>query len=260
MRRMLIISDTHCGSKAGLTPPGHRSSKLSSRNRERSFAEQQTIMWDWFDEEVGKLGKIDVLVVAGDMIDGPDTKTLGSQQITTDSIEQAYMACDIVKRINADKVEMLYGTNYHTGYSTDFEEIISREVGAEKIEAEGDYGFEGVNFNVRHYAPGSSTPYGKGTPLSKERVWQELKSQRYGVPSCDVLIRAHNHYYVAIEEYSGLCISLPCLQGYGTKYGSRVCSRDINIGFVHFDCENGDYKWKPTLLNMELIAPQRKQL
>ena len=45
-----------------------------------------------------------------------------------------------------------------------------------------------------------------------------------------------------------LAMSLPALQGMGSKYGSRRCQKHVDFGLVTITVnENGSFSWKPYL-------------
>ena len=73
MKRVLILSDTHCGSIFGLTPPDYHN----------HYNEIQKVGWDFYEETISNLGNIDLCIVNGDAVDGPGKKDT-RQHITTD--------------------------------------------------------------------------------------------------------------------------------------------------------------------------------
>ena len=48
-----------------------------------------------------------------------------------------------------------------------------------------------------------------------------------------------------------MVIGTPALQGYGSKYGKRICSGTVDFGFIHMDIdEKGRLSWEPHILRM----------
>lgn len=89
MTRLVIISDLHCGHRAGLTPPGWQT-PLEAPDRLAAYARQQRVMWSWYAATIAALQPIDVLVANGDAIDGRGSRSGGTELITTDLSAQAH--------------------------------------------------------------------------------------------------------------------------------------------------------------------------
>ncbi len=70
-KRLVIISDLHCGHRAGLTPPDWQSDfRKNSKTQRNKFAELQRELWQFYADTINDLRPVDVLVVNGDAIDG----------------------------------------------------------------------------------------------------------------------------------------------------------------------------------------------
>ena len=75
-------------------------------------------------------------------------------------------------------------------------------------------------------------------------MWNVFWSERKLTPAADIILRSHVHYLSYAGDGRRLAITTPAMQGYGTKYGSRRCSGLVDVGFLSFRCENGEYDWK----------------
>lgn len=242
-QRWLMIGDLHCGSLFGLTPPPWH---VKARGHLTKF---QSELWGWFIAEVARCGPFDGAIWNGDLVDGPGRHNGGSEQITTNMLEQVEMAIECVAKVNAPVNHFTYGTAYHTGDREDFDKLIANHFKA-PIQDKLFIEIGGVVFDIRHHASRGSVPYGLFGP-GKERMWNALLSQRGEEPKADVVLRSHVHWY----RYSGaedyLAMTLPALQGPMTKYGRR-CAGDYTMGFVIFDFDGqGGYSWQP-----RLVAPK----
>ena len=232
-KRVLVIADMHCGHRVGLTMPQYWS-KLPA---EKYFYIQQQL-WEEFEKTVDSLRPIDVLFVNGDAVDGKGTKSGSTELIQTSPIKQAEMATEVIEWIGAEKVVMTYGTPYHVGTEDDIESIIARNVGAVEIGAQMWPEINGIIFDLKHQSEsGSSIPHGKGTPLSKERLWNVLWAEHDAQPKSDILIRSHTHYSFFCGEPHWLAVFTPALQGAGTKFGGRRRSGIVHFGVTHFDIQ-----------------------
>lgn len=244
MTRIAVISDMHCGHKAGLTPPAFRSSGWWGR--------YQAEAWDWYKREVRRNSKPDILIVLGDAIDGSGKKSGGTEQITTDRVEQGDIANECIALWGAKKHHFVYGTGYHTGSEEDFEVPIARHFNA-KIGSHEWLDCGGVVFDLKHHLGSSSIPHGRYTALAKEKMWNELwKGEQ---PQSDILLRAHVHYFAYCggrnERGDWLACSLPALQRARTKYGSRRCSGKVDFGFLTFEIgRNRSWSWESHIADL----------
>ena len=260
MKRVVVISDMHCGHRAGLTPPKWQYGDGTGDDERSGFAHNQRILWDWFTEKIDALRPIDCLFVNGDAIDGKGLRSGGTEQLEADRSKQAEMAAEVIDYIGADKIVMTYGTPYHTGQEEDWERVVSDRVNAEKIGGHEWPEVNGVIFDLKHKIGSSTIPHGRFTALARDALWNELWAIRKGQPKARVLIRSHVHYYVAIDTPQMVGMITPALQGWGSKYGVRSCSGLVDIGFIHFDVEeDGNFTWTKHILNPgqapEMILP-----
>ncbi len=179
-KRVVVISDLHCGHRVGLTPPEFQS-KVSGGSRQRisqKFYKVQVALWDAYVEMIKNLGKIDILIVNGDCIDGRGERSGSTELLYVDRNIQTTMAADCINHVKAGSVLMIRGTPYHTGYSEEYEDIIAEKVGAAKIEDHAWYDINGVIFDVKHSVGSSSVPHGRTTAISKEALWKLIWAER----------------------------------------------------------------------------------
>ena len=229
-KRVCILSDFHCGSNVGLTPP------------EWQRTETQTALWNLYVEMIDQIQPIDVLIVNGDAIDGKATRWGGTGMITIDRVEQVEMATQCIEVVNAKEIYMTHGTRYHVG-SEDWESLVAEKVGA-KIEDQLWLNINGVVFDIKHFISGSQVPYGRHTPLAKDRIWNLLWSELEQQPKSDVLIRSHVHAFNFCGGSDWLALVTPSLQGLGSKFGARIPSGIVDFGIVWFNIEeDGTMEW-----------------
>jgi hypothetical protein len=246
MKRILVMSDLHCGHLVGLTPPQWQteSPESESRTKRAKFAPIQREAWQWYAKNVAAGGPYDLVVVNGDAIDGRGDRSGGTEQITTDRQEQVDMACFAIRQalVGNPKLVMTYGTAYHTGDIEDWENDIARELKAEKIGAHEWVEIGGVVFDFKHHVSSSQLPHGRHTPLTREAIGNLIWSDQECVPRANVLVRSHVHYFAAamdsIEPH--LRLTTPALQAMGTRFGSRRCGGWVDFGFIVFETNRGD--------------------
>jgi hypothetical protein len=250
-KRLVVISDLHCGHVAGLTPPEFdRWAPEGLADLESQYLNRRYI-WDWFEKQVKSLGKVDVLIANGDMLDGKGPASGGTEQLYMSYEQQADMAAAVIGRFaGSPSVNMSFGTGYHTGKEEDWESVLARQIGAEKIGDEDNIEINGLVLNYKHHLGTSQVPYGRATAVLRDKFWKDIWALRGEYPKVDVVIRSHVHYH----QYTGgpdfLAMTTPALQGYGSKYARRM-SGTVDIGFVVFDISSKeDYDWYATILRM----------
>jgi hypothetical protein len=239
-KRILVVGDTHCGHRVGLTPP-----KYQSAIPGKKYYYTQVETWDLYRKWINELQPIDIVFGLGDMVDGKGYSSGGSELLTTDAKLQCEIAIACIEPINAKKHLFVYGTPYHVGTSgEDYEREIAEYFGGE-IKSQAWCDVNGTVFDLKHQSEsGTSLPTGKGTPLSKEWLWNLIWHDQNGQqPKADVFIRAHAHYAFQVSEPNRwMAIAIPALQAAGTKYGARRRSGVVHFGLVCIDCyPDGEY-------------------
>lgn len=240
------MADFHCGHMVGLTPPEYQTHDDLKRFHRK--------LWSWFE---GELPKADILFLLGDLIDGEGTKSRGTELTHPDVGRQIDMAVNIIERVQnrtgVRKIYGVYGTPYHASPGgNDLEHNVLNRVGG-TIGSHEWVDVNGVMFDLKHDIGSSSVPYGQGTPLNKEHTWNlEWALKEEYNPKSDVILRGHVHRYDFAGSVDYLAMSLPALQGPGSKFGKRRCSRTVHFGFVHFDVgDEGGYSWVPHILRFK---------
>jgi len=240
IRRVLVMSDMHCGHRVGLTPP-----KFLSKSCGDKYYYVQIELWDQYKAILNRLKPIDTLIINADCLDGLGERTQGSELIVKDRFKQVDMAVECINMVEANKIVMTRGTPYHVGLGAeDWEDNIAKEVKAVKIGDHEWVDINGVTFDVKHKIGSSSIPHGKFTPIAKDRLWNFLWTEHEEQPKSDIIIRSHVHYFCYCGEDGWLSLTTPALQGMGSKFGARMCSGLVHFGVVYFDIkDNGDWSW-----------------
>ena len=234
-KRVLVMGDLHCGSMSGLTHPDW----MIGKGIDQDFFRLQREMWDNYLEMIDHFGKVDTVVVNGDVIDGKGTRSGGTELITTDLFKQADMAIAAIASLNADSFYFTYGTPYHTSSEggEDFDKIVADAFGS-KIYDELDLQVEGVLFNIKHKTGASTSPYNRAQPVGRQRLWDTLKAIRNGDERASVFIRSHVHYFSFCGEAKWTGFTMPALQANSTKFGARQCVGSTDWGMCLFNVED----------------------
>jgi len=238
-KRVVVIADLHCGHIVGLCPPAWQLKPVDAKGKRTKHIRIQQALWKEYKRICAAIGKVDVLIVNGDCIDGRSDKTGGTETITADRDEQCEIAIDCIRRINYDKLIFTYGTAYHAGKDgEDFENQIAAELKADKIGSHEWISINGCVFDCKHFIGGSTVPYGAATPMLRDRVWNALWALRNEQPLGDVIVRSHVHAFCRVETADYEAVNTPALQGMGSKFGSRICSRTVDWGLIGWDVQS----------------------
>jgi hypothetical protein len=238
------MGDFHSGHKTGLTSPSfHWHSDPDSDSGIRKAADIQRALWNPFAKAVKKYN-FDVCIFNGDLIDGRGEGSGGTELITSDRLEQCDIAIDIINRVKAKRNLITYGTGYHSGKYEDFENIIARDTNAD-IDDQIFPKINGVVLDVKHHSGSTGVPHGVPTSIKRGQIWNMLYSQMELQPKSDIIIRSHIHRHYHVETGDGwVGMSLPALQGMGSKYGARRCEGTVDFGFVVLEIKpSGSLLW-----------------
>ena len=240
MKRVLVAVDFHSGHQVGLTHPDFER-KPSTKSKQYKYYRIRREMWDWYANTVASLQPIDVGIFPGDLIDGRGDKNGGIELLLPDRNEQCDCAAANIEETKAEVKLLAYGTPYHCGLIEDYEDLIAKSVSALKIESHGFVDINGVKFDYRHHIGRSSVPHTRFTPIAREKLWAMIWAERGEYPDCDVLLRGHVHYFDYCGSVDWLAVTLPALQAYWTRYGTRYMSGTVDFGLVWFDITDKEH-------------------
>lgn len=221
-KRVLVLSDLHCGHNLGLTPPDYHN----------HFKEIQQVGWKFYSENIKKIGKIDLCVLNGDLVDGTGHKG-STQHLTTDMATQQKIAIKCLEQVKTKKYLFVRGTPFHTQNDTEYEDGIAAHFGSE-IHDSRKIDVNGCILHVRHTTGKSGTAYASVTSLQRSAVVQMLNDVESGGEKADIFIRSHIHEYNYVQRELFTAVSTPALQFAGSIYGRR-CTGGYSVGFIYFD-------------------------
>ena len=248
-KRVVVISDLHCGHIVGLTPPGWDNDRPKAHLK-KSYLMRRAI-WDFYKQTIKELQPIDILLVNGDCIDGRNEGRGSTELLYVDRDDQAEMAVECILEAKAETVVMAYGTGYHTGTEEDWERPIAQAVKAKKIGSVDAINVNGLVINYRHFISGSQVPHGRHTATARERTWNTLWALRDEYPLAQIVIRSHVHYFGFCGDGQGVAFTTPALEGYGSKFGARLLSGLVDIGLIFFDVTDKEHwTWDKRLLRL----------
>jgi hypothetical protein len=246
LKRLVVISDLHCGHRSALTPPDWQ---REYRNADK-YARVRDKLWTFYADKLFALQPIDCLVVNGDAIEGKGERSGGTELIEADRTEQAKMAAACIREAKAKKIYVIAGTPYHTGREDDFESVVAELVNADHFGNHEWVDCEGVILDFKHKVGGSVIPHGRYTAIQRAALWNMIWADRSIQPRANIIIRSHVHFYGHSGDVRKLALTTPALQAW-TKFGSKECEGTNDIGLISIDCDKGRYSWEPHILDMQ---------
>ena len=250
MKRVVVISDLHCGHLVGLTHPDFDSKPNNIESVFYQMWKRRNRYWKKYAQAMEQLQPIDVLIVNGDVIDGKGLKSGSTELLLADRVDQVECAIACIEQAKAKKVFMSYGTGYHEGNIDDWAKGVANGANVQRINSHWWIDVNGLTFDYKHHVGSSSVPYGRMTAIAKEWVWNIIKSKDNEYPESDIIIRSHVHYFSYGGGGDWLALTTPALQGHQTKYGERRMSGSVDWGLVYFDVsEKGEFDWKWMIYN-----------
>lgn len=243
--RILVIADTHCGSRLGLTPPEWIPPDTAIVAKP---------MWTWYEKTVRDIGPVDLAVHVGDVVDG-EGKRDDLEQLTTDTLKQAEIAVQVLEKVKTKKWRFLFGTPFHTVGSYSYEEPVADAFNASikdtQLLVPGGYGHK---FNFRHVVGRSDTAYAQGTQLFKEAVRDQLMAELEEREAAEVIIRAHVHYYYRVENSQRVAVICPCFQVPASVFGRRCRHFLYDIGMLLIEVSKKDIHIRRIIMPLKIVV------
>lgn len=209
MKSVIVISDTHIGSNAGLCPPEGYELPDNNIYMQNKFQETTWLYWEhfwkkWIPKMVEKSEKV-IIVINGDLIDGSHHETVNI--MSTSLPYQQIAAIKVFKQIDHyDGLYVVRGTEAHAGKGATSEEMIARDIGA--INPNGssncsDYqlwlSVDKVTFHIAHHiGVTSSAAYETSAPM-RELVAALVEASQWGQTLPQIVVRSHRHRFVPVS-------------------------------------------------------------
>lgn len=196
---VICVSDLHINSTIGLLAP---SIKLSDGQTVSQSPAQEWI-WSCFMDflKTKSHGRV-IAVINGEIADSNYHRT--TQLITEDLpsiIDMAVATIDPLVSM-ADKVIVTKGTEAHSGLGGHIDELVAREIGAEKLGTNdhahwwASFDVEQVSFDVAHHPRfGQGSYHTSHNTAGKLAADALLYCAKFGQFPPDLLIRSHNHAF-----------------------------------------------------------------
>jgi hypothetical protein len=249
--RLILISDLHCGSVTGVTPPQYQTE--SNRAWLGPF-------WERLQSAAAQLGTVDTLVANGDLIDGPGRKD-STKHITTDLLEQAEWAAETLSLFKARRRFVVRGTGYHTDSGGSIEDVVAKILDC-PVSDELRLDHWGTLSHFRHVVGRSDVPYGQYTQAGKEMINDTLQAELEDYEAADLLGRSHVHYSTGAWRWNTSrgrrqeVFTNPALQLRGpsqSSYVRQLRTWMYHVGFTVIDYgDDGSWVVAPVIFPIQI--------
>jgi hypothetical protein len=234
MKKILAISDLHCGAVAGLLPPNYH-------HRDRDIKLQQNRvqehLWDHWKLMCDSIGHVDIIICNGDIVDGCNRHSHGKDILISDIMVQCDIACQCLKMIDANKYIFTQGSGYHVNDNPSADEMICKMMNGDWYNWFGDVYVDNIVINIQHETPFSKDPGGRFNSQRKDANQLKLQGN-----DADIFIRSHTHYFAYSGDANSLTVTTPCWKGLD-GFVSKKSQILPHNGYILFNVEGSDYSW-----------------
>ena len=235
--KVLLMGDLHFGSEfAGW------SEYLKSENHNGDIVttgrtnEVQARIWKELEMMRDKHSDADLVIVNGDVCEGPESKDLGKFCLTTDMMVQCQAAVEYLRDFGGD-VYVNQGTDYHSIAGIPMEKYIAEKIGA-KYRHSLTLDIEAIRLQAHHHMSASTSTWQyRTTPLARDLVLLALNNDAMGYGDVDVAIRSHVHYWAHVE-FRNHAIVLPCWQAMTPYAQKKGMISTPDLGYAWLDVED----------------------
>lgn len=261
---LVVVSDTHCGSKTGLLPPGCR----DANGAEYGLSEYQRWKWERWQFCTGPLlnrivGKDPFdLVINGDVIEGVHHGT--TEVVDADPQQHSQIATVALGPLaeRANRLWMVQGTECHTRAS---EDSIGKGLGAEANKESRRYSwmnldleYRGVTVSCTHHISASLRVWTESSGLGLAMNSERLERLRAAHDQARVFIRSHRHVHGVYSDGHSMLAVTPAWQGKGRHLGKVKAEAIPAVGILVLDWRRCDEGELPAVYCRPYYPPARK--
>jgi hypothetical protein len=244
-KSILVASDMHVGSATSICSLEPQITELGTVHLPNKL--QLALNEAWYNCIDDLEQKPTLLVVNGEPCDGANKKQVGQQSWTTNVYDQLEDASKLLKDIPYENLIFVRGSTYHVQIDgTNFEEIIAKQMGAEKYKAYGGEGLTdyyaliemyGKTFNFTHHIGYNKWAAYRTTALAREMAGMVFEKDKIG--RADVIIRSHVHYFVHIEFTHSHGLTTPAWKFPDAHlFRGGIAGTTPDVGMVEFIIES----------------------
>jgi hypothetical protein len=256
---LVVVGDTHCGSRVGLCPPQFQDKDGSYH----TISIMQTFIWQHWEycwKEIKKLSKRaneKYLVINSDIFEGIHHSE--EQLITNDPSEQLDIGIEsfgiAVKQYRPDYTFGTRGTSVHNAGEEEFYRYYQNEL---NVQMNGQsyrfddirFDIDGVGFDIAHTGAAgfkfntrevAAVRFAADLTGEYSRLIKEFPEETFP----DIAIRSHVHFKAdSADNYPIRVLYCPSWQIMTHWARQKIKSKVIHIGLLVFLCQDGDYEVK----------------
>lgn len=156
--------------------------------------------------------KIDLLILMGDLIDGPQRKSEGTGVTSTSLGDQTDIAIEVLRPLmrRCARAIRVDGTPYHEGFHRALA-ALDKEFGIQNAQQVFDLEINGKRFNIAHHPAGGGAIY-MGTTVDREGLWSMIAAHEGHVPDSQWIVRAHRHCSFYQQTHMRTMLQTPCFE------------------------------------------------
>ncbi len=270
----MLLDSLHVGSVVGISNP--------DCGDDAYLPVREALYKKWCESVKGPWRKPDVLILAGEAVDGQGKRRGGTEQWTSNLEDQAHFAAELVSMWEARKIYCLRGSNYHVdinGSGINIDELAAQKMGAEiwpnqdnidpKRRARSGYSLfltiGNVTLHIAHKVSVSKVFHYRSTPIAREmmhaklndpmRHYAEAMQLEMGKYKTRLVVRGHAHYYWYCATSGSAGINLPCWQARSAFIEQEMPLGMCDIGFVGLEVKGDHFTHEPVLWQVEEAQP-----
>ncbi len=249
-KRLLIVSDLHVGSNYAIRPL-HVDIERNQATYKMPIGASTTqkIFYKRWEQMCDDIGRIDAVIVNGDLCDGLNPKGKGKGIWTSDIRQQVNGAVSLLEMIKTRSYYVTQGSYYHTGENISTDELVAMCLG-------GTFGtelfitVEGVRLHAMHAVGTTRSGIRGRTAGIMSEVDGAINGENY-FGNIDVLLRGHTHYYCQVSTEGKTGVITPCWKGRDEFAATRTLHFRPNHGYVTCDVKGTEYYMDAGLFNLD---------
>lgn len=212
IRRILVLADTHFGSRAGLFPESYTHPDGVVIQPSRGLAD----LYDSFRAfmRLPDVRKCDTWLLLGDIVQGNNRKEFGRILTVGELESQVELAVNTLKPYCKNKTIMgVAGSRYHNSLDMSLDNLVISQLGGEWLGIEGYVKLKGTDRVIYAvHSLGQGMLY-QAASLDRVGIWLDVAEGRGKFEQhVDLLVCAHRHTYLLLQDTSRTLLQVPCWQ------------------------------------------------
>ena len=255
MKKILVISDLHCGADTAICIPDFEvnSEREEIKTTVRANKVQEELFKQW-QQMIDEHKRFDYVFNLADNIEGINRKGYGLGTIQSDLSWQTEMAIELLKMIPCRRHVGTQGSSYHVNSQASGDRAVIKTLSQIYHErfVFGDqviFDVEDVKFHLRHV-----TPFTRQKVLSQSSLKRDIlealdEGKHTGRINC--FLRGHTHRYAGLDykPYFAGYVS-PCWK-ISDQFIQQRSIQNPDIGYLIIEVNGSDFEVTPHILDIK---------